>query len=127
MRNLIQWVLKGIVIAVVFIPITSMAQENKAAAAIEQIMKENPVMGMSVAVIKNNKMIYAQSFGLKDAETKTPLSNENIFRIASISKSFSATAIMQLVEDKKISLDQDVSELIGFKVRNPKFPETVIT
>ena len=97
MRNLIQWVLKGIVIAVVFIPITSMAQENKAAAAIEQIMKENPVMGMSVAVIKNNKMIYAQSFGLKDAETKTPLSNENIFRIASISKSFSATAIMQLV------------------------------
>ncbi len=127
MRNLIQWVLKGIFIAVVFIPITSMAQENKAAAAIEQIMKENPVMGMSVAVIKNNKMIYAQSFGLKDAETKTPLSNENIFRIASISKSFSATAIMQLVEDKKISLDQDVSELIGFKVCNPKFPETVIT
>jgi hypothetical protein len=54
MRNLIQWVLKGIVIAVVFIPITSMAQENKAAAAIEQIMKENPVMGMSVAVIKNS-------------------------------------------------------------------------
>jgi CubicO group peptidase (beta-lactamase class C family) len=84
-------------------------------------------MGLSVAVIKNNKIIYTQSFGLKDAETNTPLSNENIFRIASISKSFSATAIMQLVEAKKLSLDQDVSELIGFKVRNPKFPETVIT
>jgi len=90
-------------------------------------MQENPVMGLSVAVIKNNKIIYTQSFGLKDAETNTPLSNENIFRIASISKSFSATAIMQLVEAKKLSLDQDVSELIGFKVRNPKFPETVIT
>jgi CubicO group peptidase (beta-lactamase class C family) len=90
-------------------------------------MQENPVMGMSVAVVKNNKIIYTQSFGLKDAETNTPLSNENIFRIASISKSFSATAIMQLVEAKKLSLDQDVSELIGFKVRNPKFPETVIT
>ena len=107
--------------------VNAKAQSFKATAAIQQIMQENPVMGLSVAVIKNNKIIYTQSFGLKDAETNTPLSNENIFRIASISKSFSATAIMQLVEAKKLSLDQDVSELIGFKVRNPKFPETVIT
>ena len=57
MRNLIQWVLKGIVIAVVLLPITSMAQENKATAAIQEIMQENPVMGFSVAVVKNNKMI----------------------------------------------------------------------
>ena len=89
MRNLIQWVLKGIVTAVVLLPITSMAQENKAEAAIEQIMKENPVMGLSVAVVKDNKFIYTHSFGLKDAETNTPLTNDNVFRIASISKSFS--------------------------------------
>jgi CubicO group peptidase (beta-lactamase class C family) len=104
-----------------------MAQQNKAEAAIEQIMKENPVMGLSVAVVKDNKFIYTHSFGLKDAETNTPLTNDNIFRIASISKSFSATAVMQLVEANKLKLDQDVSELVGFKVRNPKFPETVIT
>jgi CubicO group peptidase (beta-lactamase class C family) len=127
MRNLIQWILKGVVTAMLLLPNTSIAQENKAEVAIHQIMKENPVMGLSVAVVKNNKIIYTQSFGLKDAETNTPLNNENIFRIASISKSFSATAIMQLVEAKKLSLDQDVSELVGFKVRNPKFPETVIT
>ena len=127
MRNLIQWTLKGVVTAMLLLPNTCIAQENKAEVAIHQIMKENPVMGLSVAVVKNNKIIYTQSFGLKDAETNTPLNNENIFRIASISKSFSATAIMQLVEAKKLSLDQDVSELVGFKVRNPKFPETVIT
>ncbi|MCX6201593.1 MAG: hypothetical protein NTW77_05135, partial [Bacteroidetes bacterium] len=69
MRNLIQWVLKGIVTAVVLLPITSMAQENKATAAIQKIMQENPVMGMLVAVVKNNKIVYNQSFGLKDAET----------------------------------------------------------
>ena len=127
MKNKLKCLLQIITVCALCFPLKSIAQENKAAAAIQKIMQENPVMGMSVAVIKNNKMIYAQSFGLKDAETKTPLSNENIFRIASISKSFSATAIMQLVEDKKISLDQDVSELIGFKMRNPKYPETVIT
>jgi CubicO group peptidase (beta-lactamase class C family) len=127
MRNLIHWILKGVVTAMLLLPNTCIAQENKAEVAIHQIMKENPVIGLSVAVVKNNKIIYTQSFGLKDAETNTPLNNENIFRIASISKSFSATAIMQLVEAKKLSLDQDVSELVGFKVRNPRFPETVIT
>ena len=127
MRKLIQWISKSIIVSALLFPIISNAQENKAEGAIQQIMKENPVMGLSVAVVKDNKFIYTHSFGLKDVETNAPLTNENIFRIASISKSFSATAIMQLVEAKKVNLDQDVSELIGFKVRNPKFPETVIT
>jgi CubicO group peptidase (beta-lactamase class C family) len=127
MKNKIKWLLQIITVFAFYFPLKSMAQESKADVAIQQIMQENPVMGFSVAVVKNNKMIYNKSFGFKDAETKTPLSNENIFRIASISKSFSATAVMQLIEAKKLSLDQDVSELLGFKVRNPKFPETVIT
>ena len=127
MKNKIKWVIQIITLCGLYFPLKSNAQENKAAAAIQQIMQENPVMGVSVAVVKNNKIVYAQSFGLKDAETNTPLNNENIFRIASISKSFSATAIMQLLEANKLSLDQDVGELLGFKVRNPKFPETVIT
>jgi CubicO group peptidase (beta-lactamase class C family) len=127
MKKMIQWMIKSSALFALLFPILSIAQESKADAAIQKIMKENPVMGLSVAVIKNNKFIYTQSFGLKNTETNTPLTNENIFRIASISKSFSATAIMQLVEAKKLSLDQDISDLLGFKVRNPKFPETVIT
>lgn len=103
------------------------AQPQKAEQEIKQLMQQTPVMGLSVAVVKDNKIIYKHSFGLKDAETKTPLSETDIFRIASISKSFSATSIMQLVEKKKISLEDDVSDLIGFKVRNPKFPDTRIT
>jgi altronate dehydratase len=97
------------------------AQPEKAEAGIKSIMQEIPVMGLSVAVVKNNKIIYTQSFGTKSRENNAPLTNECIFRIASISKSFSATSIMQLAERKKLSIDQDVSELIGFKVRNPKF------
>jgi len=103
------------------------AQPEKAEAGIQSIMQEIPVMGLSVAVVKDNKIIYTQSFGTKSRENNAPLTNDCIFRIASISKSFSATSIMQLAERKKLSIDQDVSELIGFKVRNPKFPETVIT
>ena len=105
----------------------TIAQAEKAEAAIQSIMQSNPVVGLSVAVVKNNKVIYNHSFGFKDVEKQLPLQNDNIFRIASISKSFTSTAIMQLVAEKKISLDQDVSELVGFKIRNPKFPNTVIT
>ena len=105
----------------------TIAQAEKAEAAIQQLMQTTPVVGLSVAVVKDNKIIYNHSFGYKDLEQKLPLQNDHIFRIASISKSFTTTAIMQLVAKKQISLDQDVSALVGFKVRNPKFPSTVIT
>lgn len=104
-----------------------MAQPEKASAAIRQIMQENPVMGISVAVVKKGKIIFTEAYGMKNAESHTPLSTDDIFRIASISKSFSATSLMQLVEKKKLSLDDNVSKLIGFKVNNPKFPNTEIT
>lgn len=116
-----------ILLAIFLISTIAKAQPEKAEAGIKAIMQEIPVMGLSVAVVKGNKIIYTQSFGTKNQENKTPLTDDCIFRIASISKSFSATSIMQLAERKKLSIDQDVSELIGFMVRNPKFPETVIT
>lgn len=103
------------------------AQPQTAEQNIQQLMKDKPVVGLSVAVVKNNKLIYTKAFGLKNIEQNIPLQTTDMFRIASISKSFSATSVMQLVEQKKISLDDDVSKLIGFKVRNPKYPETVIT
>jgi CubicO group peptidase (beta-lactamase class C family) len=105
----------------------SYSQPAKAETEINQIMKELDVVGLSVAVVKKGKIIYNHSFGLKDIASKTPLSNNDIFRIASISKSFSATSIMQLVEGGKLSLDDDFSKLVGFTVRNPKFPQAVIT
>ncbi|MEY3577873.1 MAG: hypothetical protein RL394_1458 [Bacteroidota bacterium] len=80
------------------------AQPEKAEAGIKSIMQEIPVMGLSVAVVKNNKIIYTHSFGTKSRENNVPLTNDCIFRIASISKSFSATSIMQLAEKKNFPL-----------------------
>lgn len=105
----------------------SNAQPTKAEDCINNIMQQSAVAGLSVAVVKNNRIIYTHSFGSKNIETNTPLSDNDLFRIASISKSFSATSIMQLVEAKKLSLEDDISTLVGIKIRNPKFPERVIT
>ena len=108
-------------------PLFVTAQEAEAEASIRAIMSQTNVVGVSVAVVKNNKIIYSHSFGQKNIEANTPLTDDCIFRIASISKSFSATSIMQLVEAKKLSLEDDASDLIGFPLRNPKFPDKVIT
>ena len=107
--------------------VVSVAQADKAEAGLSQIMKDDKVVGFSVAVVKNNKIIYTKSLGLQDIEKNLPLTDKAIFRIASISKSFSATSIMQLIEAGKLSPDDDFSNLVGFKVRNPKFPSSVIT
>lgn len=103
------------------------AQTKDFAEAINKMIEDKQAVGLSVAVVKKNKIFYTGNFGWKDLESAKPMTTDCIFRIASISKSFSATSIMQLVETGKITLDDDVSRLIGFKVRNPKFPETVIT
>lgn len=105
----------------------SIAQPASAEDSIAAIMQQQEVMGLSVAVVKKGKLVYTHSFGYKNKELNQALQDDHLFRIASISKSFSATAIMQLVEKKKLSLDDDVSKLIGFPVRHPKFPNTIIT
>ncbi|WP_461534020.1 serine hydrolase domain-containing protein [Sinomicrobium sp.] len=101
------------------------------AQSIEERLKEEmekfEAVGLAVAVVKDNEIIYTNQFGWKDLEAKIPLEKDDVFRIASISKSFSATAIMQLIEQGKVSLDDKVSDLLGIPYSNPKFPNVPIT
>ena len=95
--------------------------------AINEVLEEFQAVGISAAVVKDGKIVYNNSFGYKDWENKTPLCNDDVMRIASISKSFTATSLLQLVDQGIISLDDDVSDLIGFTIRNPHHPDTPIT
>lgn len=111
----------------IIVTITGRAQLQPLEDSIGAIMKRHHVVGLSVAVVKKGKIVYTKAFGYRDLASQTPLTTDCLFRIASISKSFSATSIMQLAEAKKLALDDDVSKLVGFTVRNPKYPNTVIT
>ncbi|MFM7223159.1 MAG: serine hydrolase domain-containing protein [Bacteroidota bacterium] len=103
------------------------AQIGKADATVQQIMNETRAVGLSAVVVKNGKVVFNRAYGFKDLENRIPLAPHHMFRIASISKSFSATAIMQLVESGKLNLDEDVSKLVGFTVRNPRHPNRIIS
>lgn len=101
--------------------------EEQAKNKMNEILNNHNAVGLSVAVVKDNQLIYTDAFGFKSMEDSTLISTNDIFRIASISKSFTATAIMQLYEQGKFNLDDDVSPTLGLPVRNPKYPDTPIT
>jgi len=102
-------------------------KEEKAAKEINKFIEESGTLGLAVAVVENGEIIYTGSFGQRSPEDETPLQDGDIFRIASISKSFTTATLMNLVEEGKMSLDDDVSDLVGFTVRNPLFPDIPIT
>ena len=90
-------------------------------------MDENVMTGLSIALVKGDKVVYQQAFGYRDRETREPLDINDIFRIASISKSFSGMSIMQLVEAGKMSLDDDINDILGMDIRNPRYPDIPVT
>ncbi len=67
------------------------------------------IPGLSVAVVISGRRVWAESFGLANIEQATPVQNDTRFRIGSISKSLTATAVALLVEDKKLGLDEPIS------------------
>ena len=68
----------------------------------EAFVRDNKIPGASLAVAKDGRLVYARGFGYADVEQQQPVQPKSLFRIASISKSFTATATLQLVEQGKL-------------------------
>ncbi len=80
------------------------------------------IPGMSVGIVYDQDLIYAKSFGYSNTENKTLATPETIYRIASITKTFTATAIMQLRDQGKLKLNDLISKhLDWFEIQN-RFP-----
>ena len=71
------------------------------------------IPGATFVFMKGDSIIHMKGYGVTDLETNTPLNSEtSIFRVASISKTFVGTAIMQLVEQEKVQLDEDINQYL---------------
>jgi CubicO group peptidase (beta-lactamase class C family) len=83
--------------------------------------------GYGVAAVKGDSVVYMNTFGHANVRDQVPFTPQTRMVIASISKTFIATAIMQLWEQEKIGLDDDINRYLPFEVRNPNFPGDTIT
>ena len=86
-------------------------------AAVSKFMSTTHVPGLSVAVVENSQLEWAQGFGFADLENHVPATEYTLYRLASISKSLSATGAMELVEKGKLDLDEPVQKYC------PAFPQ----
>src|SRR5262245_1570230 len=76
-------------------------------------MKREHIPGLALAVVKDGKILKVRAYGLADVKSKIPATTNTVFRIGSISKQFVATAIMMLVEENKLRLDDPVSKYLN--------------
>jgi serine beta-lactamase-like protein LACTB, mitochondrial len=90
------------------------AQIEKAASS---FMAANSVPGISVAVVQNGELVWSSGFGMADLENFVPATASTLFRLGSISKPITATAILQLSERGKLDLDAEVQKYC------PAFPK----
>src|SRR5215216_4870986 len=80
-------------------------------------MAEYHIAGAAVSVVKDGKVFFAKGYGYADLENKIPVDPEQtIFRVGSVTKLFTWTAVMQLVEQGKLNLDADVNTYLDFHI-----------
>ncbi|HMD39588.1 MAG TPA: serine hydrolase domain-containing protein [Candidatus Acidoferrum sp.] len=90
------------------------AQIQKTASS---FMAANSVPGISAAVVRDGELVWSEGFGMADLENFVPATPATLFRLASISKPITATAILQLYERGKLDLDAEVQKYC------PAFPK----
>ena len=90
-------------------------------------MKIGKIPSVSACIIKNNQVIWYKGYGLSNIEKQTKPDINTIYMIASISKSITATALMQLYEQSYFELDEDINNFLPFELKNPCFPDVNIS
>ena len=80
-------------------------------------LEREDIAGAVVLVVKDGTILFAKGYGYSDVEKKTPVTvDATLFRPGSVSKLFTWTAVMQLVEQGKLDLDRDINEYLDFKI-----------
>ncbi|MEM1001298.1 MAG: serine hydrolase domain-containing protein [Bacteroidota bacterium] len=114
-----------IIINSFFVLTNSYSQDLK--SELDIIAKKNDLMGASLVVFCGEEIVQNLSMGTSDYTRDIKMTIDSKYRIASISKTITAIAIMQLMEQGQLNLDQDISIILGYKVQNPNAPGNPIT
>jgi CubicO group peptidase (beta-lactamase class C family) len=94
---------------------------------IESWMERHNVPGLAACIARGDEVVWRMGYGLANMSKRIPFTPDTPFQIASVSKTITATAVMQLRDRGLFTLDDDVNRFLRFPVRNPKYPDQPIT
>ncbi len=92
-----------------------------------KFIEQYELMGTTAIIANKDHIIHHLFSGYQNKEANILTNQNTIYKVASISKVIVALAVMKLIEENKLSLDEDISTYLGFKVRNPYFTDAIIT
>jgi CubicO group peptidase (beta-lactamase class C family) len=90
-------------------------------------MSRFDIPSIVTCIIKKDTIVWEKTFGYANIENKTPATLETIYLLASVSKLVTSVAVLQLYERKVLDIDEDINNYLPFRVRNPKYPDKIIT
>ena len=123
--RIVRWVaLVSGLVPVLLAPLCAYAEEkshvtveqvDKAIREVEKLarkeIQENAVPGLAIAVVFQDKLVYAKGFGVRDVKTKAPVDADTVFQLASVSKPIGSTVVAELVGEGKVTWDSKLSVL----------------
>jgi len=104
-----------------------LSQKENLEKVIDSEFKLYKMPGLAYIAVKGDSVVYEGARGYANIRDKKAFTPQTRMLIASISKTMAVTSIMQLYEKGLISLNEDISNYLPFKVRNPNFPNDTIT
>ena len=114
--------MKKLIYLLLFVTTVGFSQQTqyqKIDSLLTFLNQNNKFMG-SIALRENDKVVFAKTYGYADVEANKLLNNDTKLKIGSITKTFTATLIMQLIDEKKLSLETKLSKFY------PKIPADII-
>ena len=94
---------------------------------IDKAFRNHKTVGAAVVVARDGEIVYEHYYGYAVKKQREPVTENTYFRLASVTKMVTAIRTMQLVEQGKLSLDQDISDYLGYEVQNPYHRKTPVT
>ncbi len=102
-------------------------RNEKLEEIIERYMEEEDIPGVAIGIVMDSKIAYTKGFGVMDISTGEKVNENTLFHMASISKTFVATAIMQLVENGKMDINKLVIEYVPyFKLEDERYKKVTV-
>ena len=121
----------GILLLLCAFQINSRAQNPNPSSSVDALiqseMTQEKLPGVATIIVKDGAIVWIESYGFADIGNNILVQDSTVFLLASISKVFTGTAVMQLFENGIIDLDEDINNHLPFNVDNPNFVSDSIT